>query len=64
LNFNKFSTLSTKAKMNWIQQKLQIPQNFKRDKTTVKAIMIFQKNNNIVANGVICEKTFNLLNGL
>lgn len=35
--------------------------NGKRDKTTIKALMDVQKNNGITPNGVVCDKTFELL---
>lgn len=62
--FVKFQSLSMKAKMNKIQERLKslgydVDINCKRDKKTIKAIMKFQTENDITPNGVICEKTFN-----
>jgi len=61
-NYNKFSVLSMNARLAWVQETLCVPVNCKRDKLTVKAITDFQKSNGITPNGIICKKTFDLLN--
>ena len=67
VSYIKFCSLSTKARMNAVQ-KILIDKGYDlcinniRDKQTVKAITDLQRKNGISPNGVICERTFNLLN--
>jgi hypothetical protein len=69
MHFTRFQVLPTVAKFIYVQEKLvdmgydNISVNGKRDKLTVKAIMDVQKRNGIIPNGVICERTFNVING-
>lgn len=69
MRFEKFQVLSTKAKMSYVQTKLTELKlydgeiNCLRDKKTVKAIMKLQKENGLTSNGIVCEKTFELLKG-
>ena len=64
MNFIKFSTSSMKAKMGWIQEKLNLPVTHQRDRATIKALKNFQKENGITPNAVVCETTFECLNQL
>lgn len=63
----KFNSMSIKARMHVLQDRLielgynEVNVTCKRDKKTIKALMDFQKKNDIVPNGVICENTYNKL---
>ena len=61
MDFYRFNSNSTKARMSWIQDVLGLPITGSRDKVTVKALTKFQKENNLSPNGVVDEKTYNLL---
>lgn len=61
MDYYRFNSNSIKARMSWVQEVLGLPVTGQRDKSTVKAIIKFQKINHLPANGVICEKTYNLL---
>ena len=53
-----------KAKMGWIQEKLNLPVTHQSDRATIKALKNFQKENGITPNAVVCETTFECLNQL
>lgn len=63
LNYVKFTSMSIKARMHLVQEKLGLPVTCKRDKVTVKAIQKLQSDNGITPNGVICESTYKILFG-
>lgn len=65
----KFTSMSTKARIHEIQDRLielgydKVKVTCKRDKQTVKALTDFQAKNGITPNGTICENTYNKLFG-
>lgn len=61
MDYYRYNSYSVKARMSWVQKVLNIPVTAKRDKVTVKAIVKFQKENGLSPNGVVCERTYNLL---
>ena len=61
MDYIRFSNQSVKARMGWIQQVLNLPITYKKDKGTVKALVKFQKDHGLSGNGVVCEKTYELL---
>lgn len=70
LTYNKFTCLSSKARISWCQEKLitlgylkqgdSIPT--KRDKSFIKALKQLQQDNNLTTNAEIHEQEFNILN--
>lgn len=72
LTYNKFSCMSMKARIDWVQQHLlklgYLAENDiikgKRTKPFIKAIIKFQKDNNLGTNGEINENEFNILNNI
>lgn len=66
INYVKFTSMSIKARMHLIQDRLielgyNVEVTCKRDRQTVKALMDFQKINGITTNGIVCENTYNKL---
>lgn len=61
MDYHRFNSYPVKARMAWIQKILNIPVTYQRDKTTIKALSKFQKDNNLAGNAIVDELTFNLL---
>lgn len=67
MDFNKFQSMSTKARMNMVQERLRelgyadVPIDSRRNRATVKAIQKIQRENGIVPNGVLCRRTYDIL---
>lgn len=72
LTYTKFSCMSMKARIDWVQKKL-VSLNYlsqedvikgKRTKPFIKAVIKFQKDNSLGTNGEVKEKEFNILNNI
>lgn len=66
MTFVRYNSNSVKARITMLQEALNklgydLDVTGKRDKKTVKALMKFQKDNGIIPNGVVCERTFERL---
>ena len=67
LLYSKYLRLPVKARLVLIQKSLvdkgytNVSITGKRDRNTVKALSDLQKKNDLAPNGVVCEKTYALL---
>lgn len=72
MTYNKFSCLSIKARIAWVQDRLislgyltpNESARAKRDKPYIKALMRFQRDNNLTTNAEIHPEEFNILNSV
>lgn len=67
LLYSKYLRLPVKARLVLLQKALvdkgytNVSITGKRDRNTVKALSDLQKKNDLTPNGVVCEKTYSLL---
>lgn len=67
LSYTKYLSLPVKVRLQLVQRSLidngyqNVSITGKRDKNTIKALLDFQRNNDINPNAVVCEATYSLL---
>lgn len=72
LTYNKYLSMSTKARISWCQEKLiklgYLEENTsmptKRDKPFIKAVKKLQEAHNFTTNAEVHEQEFDILNGV